>query len=268
MEEAVKRLEGKVALITGAASGIGSACALRFAEEGAAVAGLDISDGVDDRWKRACEIAPAHSFNTADVRDDARIAEVVAQVRGELGRIDVLVNSAGTPGGGPVHEIEPAEFERVIGINLTGTFIACRHVLRVMLEQESGSIINIASIEGLQGCEGGSSYNASKGGVVLLTRSMAMDYARKGIRVNAVCPGFIETPMFDAVWSMGGLEEVRERIRDAHQLGRFGKPEEIANAALFLASSESSFITGQALPVDGGFTAGHRFGVAALMGLE
>jgi NAD(P)-dependent dehydrogenase (short-subunit alcohol dehydrogenase family) len=264
----MKRLENKVALITGAASGIGSACALRFAEEGAAVAGVDLDDAGDARWKNACEIAPAHFFAKADVRDDATIAEVVAAVKNELGRIDVLVNSAGTPGGGAVHDLEPAEFERVIGINLTGTFIPCRQVLRVMLEQGSGNIINIASIEGLQGCEGGSAYNASKGGVVLLTRSMAMDYARKGIRVNAICPGFIETPMFESVWKMGGLDEVRERIRDAHQLGRFGKAEEIANAALFLASDESSFITGQALPVDGGFTAGHRFGVAALMGLE
>jgi NAD(P)-dependent dehydrogenase (short-subunit alcohol dehydrogenase family) len=264
----MKRLENKVALVTGAASGIGSACALRFAEEGAAIAGLDLNEAGDDRWNKACEIAPAHLFAKADVRDDARIAEVVAAVKKELGRIDVLVNSAGTPGGGAVHDLDPAEFERVIGINLTGTFIPCRQVLRVMLEQGSGNIINIASIEGLQGCEGGSAYNASKGGVVLLTRSMAMDYARKGIRVNAICPGFIETPMFESVWQMGGLDEVRERIRDAHQLGRFGKAEEIANAALFLASEESSFITGQALPVDGGFTAGHRFGVAALMGLE
>jgi len=264
----VARLDGKVALITGAVSGIGSACALRLAQEGAAVAGLDLRSSFDERWRQACELAPRHSFDEADVRDDVRVGEIVAKVRAEFGRLDVLVNSAGTPGGGAVHELEPAEFERVIGINLTGTFIPCRHALRVMLEQESGSIINIASIEGLQGAEGGSAYNASKGGVVLLTRSMAMDYARKGIRVNAVCPGFIETPMFDAVWAMGGLDEIREKIRDAHQLGRFGKPEEIADAVLFLACEESSFITGQALPVDGGFTAGHRFGVAGLMGLE
>ncbi len=264
----MKRLEGKVAVVTGAASGIGSACALRFAQEGASVAGLDLNENGDDRWREACRVAPSHLFEVADVRDDARIGEIVARVREEMGSVDILLNSAGTPGGGAVHEMEPAEFERVIGINLTGTFIPCRHALRVMLEQGSGSIINIASIEGLQGCEGGSAYNASKGAVVLLTRNMAMDYARKGIRVNAVCPGFIETPMFDAVWSMGGLEEVKARIEDAHQLGRFGKPEEIANAALFLASDESSFVTGHALPVDGGFTAGHRFGVAALMGLE
>jgi len=262
------RLEGKVALITGAASGIGSACALRFAEEGAAVAGIDIVESGDERWRRACEIAPAHFFAMADVRDDARVAEVVAQVRERLGSVDVLVNSAGTAGGGAVHELEPLEFERVIGINLTGTFIPCRQVLRVMLEQGSGSIVNVASIEGLQGAEGGSAYNASKGGVVLLTRSMAMDYARRGIRINAVCPGFIETPMFDSIWGIPGLEEMREKIRDAHQLGRFGSPREVADAALFLASDESSFITGHALPVDGGFTAGHRFGIARLLGLE
>jgi NAD(P)-dependent dehydrogenase (short-subunit alcohol dehydrogenase family) len=262
------RLEGKVALITGAASGIGSACALRFAEEGAAVAGIDIVESGDERWQGACAIAPAHSFSVADVRDDARVAEVVAQVRAQLGSVDILVNSAGTAGGGAVHELEPAEFERVIGINLTGTFVPCRQVLRVMLEQGSGSIVNVASIEGLQGAEGGSAYNASKGGVVLLTRSMAMDYARRGIRINAVCPGFIETPMFDSIWGMPGLEEMRDKIRDAHQLGRFGKPREVADAALFLASDESSFITGHALPVDGGFTAGHRFGIARLLGLE
>jgi len=262
------RLDGRVALVTGAASGIGSATALRLAQEGASVVGVDISATPDDRWQQACNAAPRHAYEEADVRDDARIGEIVARVKSELGRIDVLVNSAGTPGGGAVHDLEPAEFERVIGINLTGTFIPCRHVLRVMLEQESGSIVNIASIEGLQGCEGGSAYNASKGGVVLLTRSMAMDYARMGIRVNAVCPGFIETPMFESVWAMGGLEQVKERIRDAHQVGRFGKAEEIANAVLFLASDESSFVTGHALPVDGGFIAGHRFGVAALMGLE
>lgn len=262
------RLRDRVAVITGAASGIGSACALRFAEEGAAVAGIDLAESGDERWRRACELAPRHLFARADVRDDAAIAGIVARVRDELGRIDVLVNSAGTAGGGAVHEVEPAEFERVLSINLTGTFIPCRHVLRVMLEQKSGSIVNIASIEGLQGAEGGSSYNASKGGVVLLTRNMAMDYARMGIRVNALCPGFIETPMFDAIWGIDGLEDMRDKIRDAHQLGRFGKPEEIANAALFLASDESSFVTGQALPVDGGFTAGHRFGVAKLLGLE
>lgn len=263
-----RRLDGKVAVITGAASGIGSACALRFAEEGAVIAGIDLSESADERWQRACAVAPGHWFAAADVRDDERIGRLIGEVVQRYSRVDVLVNSAGTAGGGAVHELEPSEFERVIGVNLIGTFIPCRHALRVMLRQRRGTIVNIASIEGLQGAEGGSAYNASKGAVVLLTRSMAMDYARMGIRINAICPGFIETPMFDSIWGMAGLEEMRDRIRNAHQLGRFGKAEEVAAAALFLACDESSFITGQALPVDGGFTAGHRFGIARLLGLS
>jgi NAD(P)-dependent dehydrogenase (short-subunit alcohol dehydrogenase family) len=141
-------------------------------------------------------------------------------------------------------------------------------VLPIMLEQGSGSIINVASIEGVEGFEGGSAYNASKGAVMLLTRNMAMDYARSGIRVNTICPGFIETPLFESVFGVAGFEQLRERIRDATQFGRFGKPVEVANAALFLASDEASFVTGHALMVDGGYTAGHRFGVAKMMGLE
>jgi NAD(P)-dependent dehydrogenase (short-subunit alcohol dehydrogenase family) len=137
-----------------------------------------------------------------------------------------------------------------------------------MIDGGGGSIVNVASVEGLEGTEGGSAYNASKGGVVLLTRNMAMDYARKGIRVNAICPGFIDTPMLRSVFDQPGVRELLPRIVEAHQLGRLGRPIEIANAALFLASDEASFITGQALAVDGGFTAGHRFGFARMMGLE
>jgi NAD(P)-dependent dehydrogenase (short-subunit alcohol dehydrogenase family) len=137
-----------------------------------------------------------------------------------------------------------------------------------MLEQGSGNIVNIASIEGLEGTEGGSAYNASKGGVVLLTKNLAIDYGRKNVRVNCICPGFIDTPMTGAVFSNPGMEEYLERFRDAHQLGRVGKPEEIAAAALFLASDDASFVTGHALVVDGGFTAGRRIGFAKMMGLE
>ena len=167
-----------------------------------------------------------------------------------------------------MHAIDLVEWERILAVNLHGTFLACRAVLPGMLELERGSIVNVASIEGLEGFEGGSAYNASKGGVVLLTRNLALDYGRRGIRANAICPGFVETPMFDAIWASPGLEPWRERIREAHALGRFAHPDEIAEAALFLASDAASFVTGVALPVDGGFTAGHRFGVARLLGLE
>jgi NAD(P)-dependent dehydrogenase (short-subunit alcohol dehydrogenase family) len=257
-----------VAFITGAASGIGSACALRFAEEGATIAGFDLGADGDERWRETVAAAPRSTLRAGDVRDDAALAAAVADAKERFGRIDVLLNSAGVAGGGPVHLIDAAEFDRVMDVNLKGTFLACRHVLPVMLAQGSGSIVNIASIEGIEGFEGGSAYNASKGAVILLTRGLAIDYARKGIRANAICPGFIETPLFGSLWDMPGMAEVRDRIRDAHQLGRFGKPEEIANAALFLACDEASFITGHALVVDGGYTAGHRFGVARMMGLE
>jgi len=264
----VGRLQDKVAFITGAASGIGSACALRFAREGARLAGFDLNDACDERWQEAARIASAARFLTGDVRREDSVTDAVARVKADLGRIDVVVNSAGVAGGGPAHMVPVEEWDRVLDVNLKGTFLVAKHVLPLMLEQSSGSIVNIASIEGLEGTEGGSAYNASKGAVVLLGRNLAMDYARKGIRVNTICPGFIDTPMLRQVLDMPGLEEHRARIIDAHQLGRLGRPEEIANAALFLASDEASFVTGHALVVDGGFTAGHRFGIARMMGLE
>jgi meso-butanediol dehydrogenase / (S,S)-butanediol dehydrogenase / diacetyl reductase len=263
------RLDGKAAWITGAASGIGAACARRFAEEGARVGGFDLREpGSGGDWAAAAARAPDALFVAGDVRDEASVRAGVDAALARFARIDVLVCSAGVAGGGPVHAIPIAEWDRVLDVNLRGTFLAARHVIPGMLERGGGSIVTIASVEGLEGFEGGSAYNASKGAVVLLTRNMAMDYARRGIRANCICPGFVETPLFDAVWQNPGIEAVRERIRDAHQLGRFGRAVEIANAALFLASDESSFVTGHSLVVDGGYTAGHRFGVAKLMGLE
>jgi NAD(P)-dependent dehydrogenase (short-subunit alcohol dehydrogenase family) len=155
----------------------------------------------------------------------------------------------------------------VLDVNLKGTYLVCKHALVAMVEQRAGNIVNIASIEGIEGTEGGSAYNASKGGVVLLTKNMAIDYGRMGIRVNCICPGFIDTPMLRSVMGLDVMSQVRDRYRDAHVLGRFGKPEEIASAALFLASDDGSFVTGHALVVDGGFTAGARLGVADMLGL-
>ncbi len=257
-----------MAWVTGAASGIGAACALRFAQEGARLVGFDVQEASAGDWSEAEKIAPEAIFCSGDVRSDADLVAAVEEARQRFGRIDVLVNSAGVAGGGPVHLIEPDEWDRVMDVNLKGTFLACRRVLPLMLEQGRGSIVNLASVEGIEGFEAGSVYNASKGAVLLLTRNMAIDYARRGIRVNAICPGFIETPLLAGLAEGEELREKLEAIREAHQLGRFGRPEEIAHAALFLASDESSFVTGHSLVVDGGYTAGHRFGFGRLLGLE
>ena len=246
------RLDGKVALVTGAASGIGLACARRFADDGAKVVGVDLQPGPDS------------DVRVADVADESSIREAVDAVVHDHGRLDVVLNAAGVAGGGPIHLLDATEWERVIRVNLTGTFLVCKHALTHMVEQKSGSL---ASIEGVEGTEGGSSYNASKAGVVLLTKNLAIDYGRVGVRANCICPGFIETPMFESVMSLEGMQQVREQYREAHTLGRFGRPDEIASAAAFLASEDASFVTGHALVVDGGFTAGMRTGVLEPLGL-
>jgi len=251
---AMARLDGKVALVTGAASGIGAACAARYTADGATVVATDIE--------------PGPGVDALDVTDEAAIGAVVADTVREHGRLDVVLNAAGVAGGGPVHLVAQHDFERIMRVNLTGTFLVCKHALAPMLEQHSGSIVNIASIEGLEGTEGGSSYNASKGAVVILTKNLAIDYGRAGVRVNCICPGFIEnTRLFDSAFGSEGMAQARERYREEHKLGRFGRPEEIAGAALFLASDDASFVTGHALVVDGGFTAGMRTGILEPLGL-
>jgi NAD(P)-dependent dehydrogenase (short-subunit alcohol dehydrogenase family) len=251
------RLEGKVALVTGAASGIGAACALRFAREGARVAGLDLAPPSGEGWEAVAKAAPDALALAADVRDEAAVERAVAEAAERFGRIDALVNAAGVSGFGGVDALDAAEWDRVVDINLKGTFLVCKHVVRRMLAQGSGAIVNLASIEGLEGYEAQAAYNASKGGVVLLTRNMAIDYGLRGLRVNCLCPGYIETPMTAAL-DGPALRAIRDKFIAQHMLRRPGRPEEVAAAALFLVSDDASFVTGHALVVDGGFTAGRR----------
>jgi NAD(P)-dependent dehydrogenase (short-subunit alcohol dehydrogenase family) len=253
----VDRLRGKVALITGAASGIGAACALRFAQEGAAIAGLDIAEPPEEQWGKLKALTADVDFQAADVRDEASVEAAVQAAAERFGRIDVLLNAAGVAGIGGVDILAAEEWDRVLDINLKGTYLVSKYVVQKMLKQGSGSVINLASVEGLEGMQQQAAYNASKGGVVLLTRSMAVDYAPQGIRVNCLCPGLIETPMTNLL-KAEELKGVREAFIKLHPIGRAGQPEEVAAAALFLASDDASFVTGHALVVDGGMTAGRR----------
>lgn len=261
----MSRLEGHVSYITGAASGIGLATAKRFAEEGAIVIGADLK--ASNGWEEVEAISPASSFHELDVREEEPQQQAAEAAVAQHGKIDSVMTAAGVAGGGPVHMLPLEEWQRVIDINLTGTMLSVKACLPSMIEQRGGSIITVASVEGLEGCEGGSCYNASKGGVVILTKNMACDYGRLGIRANAICPGFINTPMFQSAIIEGMGEERADPIRFQHKLGRWGKPEEIAGAALFLASDDSSFVSGVALPVDGGYVAGHQYGMAEMLGL-
>ena len=269
----MRGLGGRTYVVTGAASGIGRATAARLLEEGANVMGADLADP-PDALRQTHDGAGRWAFTATDVTDEAAVQHLVAATVDFEGAIHGLVNAAGVAGGGPVHLLPAGEWDRVIAVNLTGTFLTAKHVLAQMLTQpargdgQRGSVVTIASIEGLEGTAGGSAYSASKGGVVILTKNMAIDYAGRGIRVNAICPGFIETPMTDMIFGPG-MEEARADILREHKLGhRMGRPEEIASVAAFLLSDDSSFVTGHALPVDGAYTAGRDHGVTAMLGLS
>lgn len=251
------RVEGKVALVTGAGSGLGAESARRLAREGAAVvltdisadAGQAVADGIADAGGKAL-------FLTQNVADQARWAEVVAETLKAFGRLDVLVNNAGVAGGGPLLETTFEAWRQLMDINLDGVFLGMKAAAPVMVEAGRGSIINLSSILGKVGSPGAPAYCASKGGVALLTKATALELAPFGVRVNSVHPGFIETPMVaGALRDVENANEMRDMIISRHALGRLGVPREIADGIVFLASDESSFMTGAELVIDGGYTA-------------
>jgi NAD(P)-dependent dehydrogenase (short-subunit alcohol dehydrogenase family) len=246
------RLSGKVALITGAAGGIGRATVARFLAEGAAVAALD-REPVSEAWPEGASALPL----IADVTRDAEVAAAIEAVIARFGGLDILFNVVGISGrrfgDGPVDACTEEGWEVVLSTNLTSVYRCCRHALPRM--KRGASIINLASVLGLVGDEqfATHAYAASKGGVIALTRAMAVTYAARGIRVNALCPGLIETPMSARAQSDPAI---LARLPDLQPLtGAFGRPEDVAAAALFLASDDAAFITGALLPVDGGWTA-------------
>jgi dihydroanticapsin dehydrogenase len=248
-------LENKVTIITGAASGIGYATARRFASEGAVVAGVDLKKPDDSTWKRISDTGAGGEFFEADVSDETAVEAVVTAVAEKFDRIDVLVNSAGITATGTLFDVSSDDWDRVMNINLKGSLLFAKHTALHMVKQKSGSIVHLASMEGLYGLNAQVAYGTSKGGIIQMTRNMAVDLAKDNIRVNCVCPGVVETPMTD-ILKDESLKAIKDQMIKMHLLERFARPEEIASAILFLACDESSFITGQALVVDGGCTAG------------
>ena len=248
-----QRLADKVAIVTGGGSGIGKATALRFAQEGAAVVIGDLD--ANTAQATAQEITTAQGRASAVPVNVTQAGDVEAMVQTALrsyGKLDILFNNAGIGKRVPLAEMHEDDWQLVIDVDLKSIFLGSKYAIPAMRDNGGGSIINTASIYGLVGAEGVAAYNAAKGGVVLLTKNMAIDHAKDNIRVNCICPGHTDTPILDALRQD---TEMLEEIKRRYPMGRFARPEEIANGVLFLASDASSFMTGAALVVDGGYTA-------------
>lgn len=245
----MKLLEGKTALITGAARGIGKALALKFAQEGADIAFTDLV--IDENGEKTRDEIQAYGVKcigyASNAADFNQTEEVVAKVKEDFGKIDILVNNAGITKDGLMLRMTEGQWDAVISVNLKSAFNFIHAVLPIMMKQRNGSIINMASVVGVHGNAGQANYAASKAGLIALAKSIGAEVGSRGIRANAIAPGYIETAMTEAL-----SEEVREEWKKKIPLRRGGKPEDIADVALFLASDLSSYVTGQVIQVDGG----------------
>ncbi len=248
------RLEDKVAIITGGGSGIGAATARLFGSEGCRVTVVDIRrDAADATTQAICESGGTATTVQADVTQANDVQAMIDATLQAYGRLDILFNNAGIGVQGDVVDMPEEVWDQVIDLNLTGVFLGCKYAIPKMIEQGGGSIINTASIMGLVGGSLSAVYPATKGGVVLLTRNAALDYAKYNIRVNCICPGHIETPLLQRLFA--NEPDKREELLRNYPIGRLGQPREIAEGTLFLASDEASFVTGTTLVIDGGYTA-------------
>jgi 3-oxoacyl-[acyl-carrier protein] reductase len=246
-EEGLK-LTGKVALVTGAAQGIGRAIALLLARNGADIVVSDINlEKAEETAKEIRAIGPKATAVKVDVSNLSDVERMVEAIIEKLAKIDILVNNAGITRDKLILRMTEEDWDAVLGVNLKGTFNCTKTVIRHMAKQRSGKIVNIASVVGEMGNAGQANYSASKAGVIGLTKTIAREYAQRGINVNAIAPGYIETPMTDAL-----PEKAKEELKKLIPMERLGKPEDVAEAVLFLVCEESSYITGQVLNVNGG----------------
>lgn len=253
----MKRLVNKACVVTGAGSGIGKATAIRLAEEGGSILCVDINaETVLETVKTIQAAGGVAAEVAADISLPDQANHFVQKCVEHYGSIDVLVNNAGVNLPGVFHEVADETIDRTLNVNVKGTMYASRAAIPYMLEQGQGSIVNISSVNGLVSEPFLSVYSASKGAIVMLTRGIALDYAKQKIRCNCICPGWVDTPINYAHADMlGGIEKVYESIDNFQPIGRPGEPREIANLVLFLASDESSLMTGSIITADGGMTA-------------
>jgi NAD(P)-dependent dehydrogenase (short-subunit alcohol dehydrogenase family) len=250
------RLTGKVAVVTGAASGIGRASARLFAAEGAKVVAVDRAKAVEETVVAIKDDGGTAIALEADAANERDVANFVDTAVGEYGKLDAIYANAGISGGGqpPFFELTAEHWRQVLDVNLIGVFLAIKHAARVMIPNKKGSIVCTASVAGIRSGAGGGPYSASKAGVINLTTTAANYLAGTGVRVNAICPGIIETGMTKPIFDYAKQRGTQDRIGQLNPLKRYGHPEEIAYMALFLASDEASYVNGQHIAVDGGLT--------------